>query len=254
MLDGVVADEIEVDIRRYVDCVFLEPERTVIDDIQVTRETVTLRVHRNKRQVDTRVAVHHDGVHDIVLVESHRQCGTQRRDETVEKQIHAVLIDIDILENSIHILLERLRCNDILHAENTLLLQYFLLAVGLLLVVFFAYVLTDTDRHIRIDTRGIKVFLYEREVLPEALVKIHLQVIQREGHAAVGLRSVLVRSRHVERILVRNHILDQLYRRIAFTLVLALAVFRGHNDILQSIYVRRQLHLHVLAVLTLTKS
>ena len=85
-----------------------------------------------------------------------------------------------------------MRSDDVFDTENTLLLQHFLLAVGLLLIVFFADMLADRDRHIRIDTRGVKVFLHEREVLPETLVKIHLQVIQRKGHTAVGLRGVLV--------------------------------------------------------------
>ena len=107
MFHGVVAHEIEVDIRRHVDRVFLQTESTIIDDIQVTRETVTLRVHRYERQVDTRVTVHHDGIHDIVLIERHRKCRTKRRYESVEQQIHTVVVDIYVLEDRVHVLLER---------------------------------------------------------------------------------------------------------------------------------------------------
>ena len=107
MFHGVVAHEIEVDIRRHVDRVFLQTESTIIDDIQVTRETVTLRVHRYERQVDTRVTIDHDGIHDIVLVERHRKGRTKRRYESVEQQIHAVVVDIYVFENSVHVLLKR---------------------------------------------------------------------------------------------------------------------------------------------------
>ena len=106
MLHRIVAHEIEVDIRRHVDGVFLQTERAVIDDIQVARETVTLGVHRHKRQVDTRITIHHDGIHDIVLVESHGEGGGERRDKAVEQQVHVVVVDIDVLEDSIHVLLE----------------------------------------------------------------------------------------------------------------------------------------------------
>ena len=36
------------------------------------------------------------------------------------------------------------------------------------------------------------VFLDEKEVLPEWLIPINLQVIHREGHTVIGLRRVLV--------------------------------------------------------------
>ena len=42
MLYGVVAHEIEVDIRWDIDGVFLKPVGTVINDIEVTRKSVTL--------------------------------------------------------------------------------------------------------------------------------------------------------------------------------------------------------------------
>ena len=77
-LQGVVAHEVEVDLRRDVYGVFLKTIGRVIDDIEVTREAVTLRVHRHERKVDTRIAVYHDRVHDVVLIERHRDGRRQR--------------------------------------------------------------------------------------------------------------------------------------------------------------------------------
>ena len=42
MLDREIAHEVEVDLRRDIDRVPLDTERGVIDDLQVTRKTVTL--------------------------------------------------------------------------------------------------------------------------------------------------------------------------------------------------------------------
>ena len=107
MFHRVVAHEIEVDIRRHVDRVSLQPVRAVIDDVQVPREAVTLRIDRHESKVDARIAVHHDGIHDVVLVERHGKGGTERRNEAVEQQVHAVVIDIHVFEDCIDVLLER---------------------------------------------------------------------------------------------------------------------------------------------------
>ena len=106
MLHRVVAHKIEVNIRRHIDRVFLEPVGRVIDNIEVPRETITLRVNRHKRQIYTRIAVNHDCIHNIVLVEGNGNRGVQRRDEAVEQQIHVIVIDIYVLEYGVHILLE----------------------------------------------------------------------------------------------------------------------------------------------------
>ena len=253
MLDREVADEVQVDVRRDVDGVFLDAECRVVHDIQVTRESVTLRVNRHKRQVNTRVAVHHDRVHDIILIERHCQRRRQRRHKPVEQQVHVVVVDIYVLEDRIDVLLERTRRHQVFHAEDTFLLQNLLLAVRLALVVFLVQVLADTDRHTRIDARRIDILLDEREVLPERFVPVDLDVIQRKRHARVTLRRVLIHRLHARRILVRYHFLDQLYRRVAFAFVLALAVLGRHHNVLQSIYVRRHLHLRVFAVLPLAQ-
>ena len=254
MLDGEVAHEIEVDVRRYVDGVFLEPESAVIHDIQVSRKTVTLRVHRHERQVNTRITVHHDGIHDIVLVERYCERRTERRYEPVEQQVHAVVVDIYILEDGVDVLLEGLRTDHALDTENTFLVQHFLLPVRAFLVVFGVQVLADTHRHVRIDTRRVNVFLHKREITPERFLPVHLDVVQRKRHAAVAFCRVLIYGCHAERVLAGDHVLDQFYSRVALATVVALAVLGSHHYILQSVHIRSQLHLHVLAVLTLPKS
>ena len=104
----------------------------------MTRETVTLRVNRHERKVDTRIAVHHNRVHDIILVESDGKGGGERRDKAVKQQVHAVVVDIYILEDSVRRLLEGTRRKNIFYTKDTFLLEYFLLAVRLTLVVLFA--------------------------------------------------------------------------------------------------------------------
>ena len=249
----VVTNEIEVDVRRHVNRVFLDPVRAVIHDIEVTRETVTLRVNRHKSQVNTRISVHHNRVHDVVLVEGHGERGTQGRHKTVKEQSHTVLVQIHVLEDRIHVLVERLRIDDILHTEDTFFLQHFLLAVRLTLVVLLTDMFTDRNCHTWINTRRVDIFLYKLEVLPEALLEIHLQVVQRKRHTAVGLRRVLVAAGHVERVLMCDYVLDQLHRRVTLAFVLAFAVLGRHHDILQTVHVRRQLHLHVFPALTLAE-
>ena len=68
-----MTDEVQVDMRRDVDGIFLEFERRVIDDIEVSGKGVTLRVNRYESQVNHRIAVQHDRIHDVVLVVGHGQ-------------------------------------------------------------------------------------------------------------------------------------------------------------------------------------
>ena len=156
----------------------------------------------------------------------------ERRDEAVEQQIHAVLVDIYVLENCIYILLETARRDNILHTEDSLLLQDLLLAMRFALIILFVDVLANRNRHIRIDTRCVDVFLHEREVLPERLLPVHLDIIQRKRHTAVGLRRVLVHGTYVERVFVGDDVLDQLHGRITFAL-----------DLLRLIYETSLLHI-----------
>ena len=110
--------------------------------------------------------------------------------------------------------------------------------------------LADTHRQIRIDTRRIDVFLHESEVLPEPFLEIHLDVIQREGHTAVGLGGVLVGGGDAVLLFVGNHVLDQFYGRITFAFVVPFAVLGSNHDILQSIDVGAHLDFHILAALS----
>ena len=219
----------------------------------MTREAVTLRVHRHERKVDTRIAVHHDRVHDVVLIERDRDGRRQRRDEAVEQQVHAVIVDLHLFEDSVRRLFERTRRKDVLDTEDTFLLQHFLLTVWFALVVLLADMLTDTNRHVRVHTRGVDVFLHEGEVLPESLLEVHLDIIQRKRHTAVRLRGVLLGSGHAVFVFVGNDVLDQLHSRVTFAFVIPFAVLRRHHDVLQSIDIRMHLDLHVLTVLTGTQ-
>ena len=114
--------------------------------------------------------------------------------------------------------------------------------------------LADAYRQIRIDTRRIDIFLHEREILPETLLEVHLDVIQREGHTAVGLCCVLGRGGDAVLLFVGYHVLDQFYGRITFAFIVTFAVLGSNHDILQSIDVGAHLDFHILAALSFAQS
>ena len=122
-----------------------------------------------------------------------------------------------------------------------------------LLVVFRVQVLTDGDGHVRINACGVNVFLYEIELFPEWLLPIDLYIIQRKRHTRITVRRIEVGGVDAERVLAGNHVLYQFDGRVTFAFIVAFAVLGRHHDILQTVHIRRQLHLHVRPVLTLTQ-
>ena len=139
--------------------------------------------------------------------------------------------------------------HQIFDTEDTFLLQDLLLTVRFALVVLFADMFAKRNGDIGIDTRCVDIFAHELIVFPEGFVPVYLDVIQREGHTGVGLCRVLVSSLDAERVFMRNDVLDKFNGRVAFAFVIAFAVLRGNDDILQTIDVRSHLDLDILAVL-----
>lgn len=58
--------------------------------------------------------------------------------------------------------------------EDTFLTQHFLLAVRFTLVILFGYMLTDTDRHRRIDTRCVHILRTKEKLRQKGFVQLIL--------------------------------------------------------------------------------
>ena len=109
--------------------------------------------------------------------------------------------------------------------------------------------LTDTDRHRRIDTRCVHILLHKREIAPERFRPVNLDIIEGKGHTRVGLGGVLVSRFHAERVLVSNHILNQLDGRVTFAFVVPFAVLGSHHNILQTVHIRLEFNFGIGACL-----
>ena len=92
-------------------------------------EAVTLGVDGHESEVDALVAVHHNGVHNVVLVERDGDGRVERTDEAVEEQLHIVVVEVHVLEDGVHVLAEGLRVNNVLQSEDAFFLQDTLFAV-----------------------------------------------------------------------------------------------------------------------------
>ena len=105
----VPAHEIEVQLLRHAQRIVLQAIGGVVGDIEVTRETIALRVVRHIEQVDARYAIHHQRIEDIIAIERGRQGRGERRDEAVGEQVRMVGVDIDVAEEGVGHLPKRTR-------------------------------------------------------------------------------------------------------------------------------------------------
>ena len=107
MLNRVVTCKVQVNLWRDIDLVLLYAVGGVINYIQVTRKSVTLRIDGHKSQINTLITIHHNGVHNIVLIKTNCHTRGERRYKTVVQQIHTVVIDVYIFKECLDVFMKR---------------------------------------------------------------------------------------------------------------------------------------------------
>ncbi len=93
-------------MRRNVYLVSLQRIGRVRHDVEMSRKAETLAVDRHKRQIDTRRIIHHDGVHDVVVVVCDGYRRRERTDKSVEQQVYIVREYVHRLKQCIHIVVD----------------------------------------------------------------------------------------------------------------------------------------------------
>ena len=101
-------------MRRNTDGKLLELVRGIVHDVQMAHQRITLRVDRNENQINNRIAIQNERIHDVILVVANRQRGRQGRYETIEEHIHIVVVYIHFGENGVHRLFQCLSRHDLL--------------------------------------------------------------------------------------------------------------------------------------------
>ena len=233
LLDRQVADEVEVDVGRDAQGVFLDGVGAVVDDVEVSGEAEAFAVERHESQVDALDPVHLEGVGDVVLVVGRGQRAGERADEAVEQHLHVVVVDVGVREDGADVGAEAAGVQRLVEAEAAAALHPRARALGIALEPGRGKVFAQRDgQHGRLlELRRVHVFLQEAELVPEAAaVEVDVEAVERHDQLLVVVHLVARRGLDAVLVLVGDDVADQLHGGVAAAAVHAVAAALGLHD------------------------
>ncbi len=213
LLDDQVADEVHARADGQVHQTALHPVGAVVEHPQASREAKVLRVLRQESQLDALVAVHHQGIHDIILVKGNGVGGRKRAGEVALQQVDGVVVDVHVREEAL-----QHGGHDVAGGEQ--LVQAFgvraahevALRLGLFPVDVFRRGLVVSQRQdVGLRLRAILHLLEKHGILPqEAAVHEFLgDVVEAESDALVLVITVIIVFPQIVAVLGGNDLAHQ---------------------------------------------
>ena len=242
LLDGELADVVEVDPRRDAQAVALDGVGAVRHHVQVPREAEAAVVRGHEGQVDAAGAVHHQGVRDVVFVEGRREGGVDRAHEAVQHHLHVLVEDVGIREDGLDVGADAALVQHLGEAQQAPAHHEGARFGRLAVPVGLLFLLAQRDRQHRgvLELGGVHVFLEEREAAPEAAaVEVHVEVVQRQDQLVIVGGLVVLQGPDVVLVLVGDDVPDEFHGGVVAAPVAAVPSFLGRDHgALQAVGVR----------------